>query len=336
MARPSEDFAMAWSSLSGDHPELGWQTISIGPSGPLEVRAGRRAPDNAEAVLVGFASARLALAERLPDGQGFVLERADPDETARLWLALTRRANGTQELFTDMVCNVIGALDGAAASGLDEPGLLRVFVGRVRAWQEFMRKGVQPLSPESEIGLFGELEVLCALIDAGVMAATAVRAWVGPLDQPQDFEIGTGAIEAKTTLAETGFVARIGSLEQLDDSTRQPLFVVATRLRQVASGATLPQMVSAAREKTKDDPEAASLLDERLLCARYLDSHAPSYTRRFELVSADALEVGPEFPRLTNANVPAGVLAAVYDIDLDRTKVTGVELATALKKLGAA
>lgn len=326
---------MSWSSLAGVSHASGWQAIPVSGAGPLDLRAGRRFPDNAEAVLVGFPTAGLAAAEKLPEGQGFAVERADPTGSGGLWLALTKKPAGNAELFADMACNVAEALDRAAADGADEFKLLRIFLGRVRAWQEFMRKGAQPLGPEAEIGLVGELAVLSALIDAGVIPATAARSWVGPFDQPQDFEIGTGALEVKTTISTMGFTATIGSLEQLDDAVRHPLFLVAVTLRQVASGLTLAQIASAAREKTKIDPEASGLLEDRLLGARYLDAHAASYTRRFDLCSIKAVEVAAGFPRLTSGNVPNGILRATYDVDIGDLVNAGADIAGPLKRLGA-
>jgi len=233
MARPSNEFLMAWSSLTGTNIEPGWQAISLPSAGQLKLMAGRRSPDNAEAILVGFPTARLAAADKLPEGQGFAVERADPEGNGWLWLALTRKSAGSAELFATMACDVVGALDDAAAAGADEARHLRVFIGRVGAWQEFMRRGSQVLSPEAEIGLTGELMLLRAIINAGVPSALAIESWVGPLDAIQDFALGTGALEVKATLSAVGFPAKIGSLEQLDDSTRQPLFVAGVRLRQI-------------------------------------------------------------------------------------------------------
>ncbi|WP_244116377.1 PD-(D/E)XK motif protein [Burkholderia gladioli] len=335
MARLSDEFLMAWSSLSGDGPNIGWQTISVTPTGPLELCAGRRAPDNAEAVLVGFPATRLAAADKLPEGQGFAVERANPEDKGMLWLALTRKAAGNAELFTDMACNVTGALDDAVATGADVAKLLRVFIGRVGAWQEFMRKGSQVLSPEAEIGLVGELAALLEIIEAGVSATAAMEGWVGPLDGVQDFELGTGALEIKSTLSSAGFPARVGSLEQLDDTIRQPLFVVGKRMRQTESGLGLPDFVDAARLAAKADLGAASALDDRLVAAGYFDAHADHYPRRFVSVDTLVIEVDDEFPRLTIGRVPSGITGAAYGIDLDKVVSHRVDMAAALKKMRA-
>jgi len=335
MARQNDEFLMAWSSLSGDGPEAGWQTISVTPAGPLELSAGRRTPDNAEAVLVGFPAARLAAADKLPEGQGFAVERANPENKGMLWLALTRKTAGNVEVFADMAGNVTGALDDAVAGGADVAKLLRVFIGRVGAWQEFMRKGSQVLSSEAEIGLVGELATLLEVIKAGVPAAPAIEGWLGPLDGVQDFELGTGALEVKSTLSSAGFPARIGSLEQLDDAVRQPLFVVGERLHQTESGQNLPDFVDVARLAAKADPGAVSALNDRLVAAGYFDSHADRYPRRFSLTGTLVIEVSDAFPRLTIGRVAFGITRAAYDIDLDKVIGYRVDLATALKKMRA-
>lgn len=335
MARPSNEFLMAWSSLTSADAEPGWQAIALPSAGLLKLRAGRRSPDNAEAVLVCFPSAKLAAADKLPEGQGFAVERADPDGSGKLWLALTRKSAGSAELFASMACDVVGALDDSVAAGSDETKLLRVFIGRVGAWQEFMRKGSQALSPEAEVGLIGELALLRAIIEAGVAPATAMESWVGPFDGIQDFEIGAGALEVKATLSAAGFPARIGSLEQLDDSTRQPLFVAGARLRQSESGQNLPGIVEAMRQSIKGDGEAERLLSERLLAAGYFDSHADRYPRKFEQAGTRVVEVGANFPRMTAGSVPPGIMKAMYEIDLDKAPGHDVGAEGALKKLGA-
>lgn len=335
MARPNSEFLLAWSSLSGDEAELGWQAISLPPVGTLDVRAGRRSPDNAEAVLVGFHSARLDVTDKLPEGQGFTVERAEPEGNPCLWLAITRKPSGSIELFAAMACDVIGALDDALATGANEPKLARIFINRVGAWQEFMRKGTVGLSTEDEIGLVGELTLLRAIIDSGINTTVAIESWVGPINGIQDFEIGTGALEAKSTLSALGFPAKIGSLEQLNDAIRQPLFVVGIRLKPSIYGQNLPEIVAALQLKILGNTEAERLLTERLIAAGYIDAHSDRYTRRFELAGTRIVEVINNFPRLTSGNVPAGIMKVMYEIDLDKVSSENVALNEALRKMGA-
>lgn len=333
MARPIDEFVLAWGSLSGSSEEDGWRSIPVTPAGFCVLQAGRRFPGNEESLLAGFASAKIPAAEKLPEGRGFTVERVDPRGDDKTWLALTRRESGSVELFATMVCDVTGAMDAEAASG--EERLLRVFLGRVSAWQEFMRKGAQALSPEAEIGLIGELSFLGAIIEAGIPAPLAVEAWVGPLDGIQDFEIGTGAVEVKATVSTAGFPAKIGSLEQLDDSVRQPLFVAGARLSQTESGQNLPEFVEAVRRVLKGDTEAERLFAERLLAAGYFDAHADRYPRRFLLAGTKVIEVADGFPRITPGTAPDGIKRVIYEIDLDKAPGEVLDPEDALKRLGA-
>jgi hypothetical protein len=334
MARLSEELALAWSSLppNGDVVS-GWRGIPISRPGAIALRGGRRYPSGHEALMARFDKATLPPAQKLPDGLGFTVERASPLTDGSVWLALTRSDSGSVDLFAEMARDVAEALDACPAD--DEPRALRVMLGRVRAWQEFMRKGGQSLSAEGEIGLVGELAALAEIIGLGVPAVAAIEAWVGPLDGLRDFEIGTGGIEVKTTNATAGFRARIGSLDQLDDTARQPLYLAGVRLRELASGKTLPDAVEEVRAKAQGSAEAETFLDERLLAAGYRDGHADRYSRRFVVESAKVLHVAEGFPRLTPWNVPRGVTAASYDIDFEQAPGESSGFDGALRKLGA-
>ena len=333
MARPIDEFAAAWGALSGASGEGGWRSIAVAPAGPCALMAGRRFPGNEEALLAGFSSAKVPAAEKLPEGRGFEVSRADPHGDGKTWLALTRRESGSVELFAEMVGDVAGAMDAEAAEG--EERILRTLLSRVRAWQEFMRKGAQALSPEAEIGLVGELTVLGAIIEAGVPASLALDAWVGPLGGVQDFEIGTGAMEVKATLSSQGFPAKIGSLEQLDDAVRKPLFVAAARLSQNGSGRSLPELALDIKAEISGHPGAERLFSDRLLAAGYHESHADRYQRRFSVAETRVVEVGDGFPRIVPGSVPEGVRRATYEIDIERAPGGEVGMVGALMRLGA-
>ncbi len=334
MARPSDELAVAWSSLANaDDSSEGWRSAPVSRHGAILLHAGIRFPGGAESLLARFGVATLPAATKLPEGSGFRIERANPKDDGVAWLALTRKPDGSAELFAAMARDIADALDACPAS--NEAKALSTLLGRVRAWQEFMRKGAAPLEAEAEVGLFGELAALREIIEAGVDAAAACESWRGPLGGLRDFEIGTGGIEVKSTLSASGFPARIGALEQLDDSARQPLFVAGMRLRQTASGATLPDAVETMRDIVAGEQDAERLLAERMIAAGYFDAHAGQYVRRFELAERRVLRVEEGFPRMTPWSVPTGVTRAAYDIDLDKAPGQSASMAEALKELKA-
>src|SRR5437870_233713 len=216
MAQPNErsELIAAWRALAASTESAeGWRTIPLALSGPCRLRAGRRFPENEEALLVGFTGVRVPQAEHLPRGHGFLISKVDLGIEAKVWLALSRRVAGSLDLFTMMAFDIIGTLE--AFSNASEEKVLQVFLARIRAWQDFMRRGTDTvLAPEAEIGLIGELVFLRSIMEVITQSATVIDSWLGPLNGIQDFVLGTGAVEVKTTIAASGFPATIECLDQ--------------------------------------------------------------------------------------------------------------------------
>lgn len=328
-----DDLLSAWRALAGSAGGAeGWSTI---PLAPPRIRAGRHFPQNEEALLVGFASVHVPAAVQFPQGQGFLVTRVDlgADTDGRLWLALSRRTEGSLEMFTLMALDIILTLN--ASSATPEEHSFQLFLARIRAWQEFMRRGMDTtLSPEAEVGLFGELVFLRSIVEAGVAPVVVVESWLGPINGVQDFALGGGAVEVKTTIAATGFAATIGSLEQMDDSARQPLFLAAVRICLDASGMSLPEIIGATRVLFGDDVATRHSFNIKLLHAGYLDAACDHYRRRFALVCTRIFRVADGFPRLIRAGVPRHVLQARYELDIDGVDASTVAIRTALDQLG--
>ena len=78
MERPNSAFELAWSSLDGAIDGSGWRTIAVEAAGPIAIHAGRRFPENQEAMLVRFPTLKFGSSAKLPDGQGFSVEHVDP------------------------------------------------------------------------------------------------------------------------------------------------------------------------------------------------------------------------------------------------------------------
>ena len=334
MARPIEEFAVAWQALSGKGDGTGWRCIPVSPAGPCPLLAARRFPGNEEAVLAGFRTVKAPPKELMPEGVGFEVAREDPHGDGNTWIALTRKDAGSEEMFAEIVLDVVGTMDAASES--DEEVILRTMLSRVRAWQEFMRKTPRGLSPEAEIGLAGELTFLAMLLDAGVPAASVVEAWVGPVGGVQDFEIGTGAIEVKSTLSNNGFPAKIGSLEQLDDSFRSPLYLVGVRFSLASGGSTLGEIATSLVERMSHGSGAASAFVDSLVAAGLPPAQFNKYMRRFVPVSCRILEVGEGFPRLVAGSVAEAIRRVYYELDLDKVAGYGLDVVEVLERLGIA
>lgn len=333
MPRKVDEFVAAWMALASSCGyEDGWQGIAVSSVGPCSLMAAKRFPSNEEAILVRFPTARLGSSERLPEGRGFEIVRVSSFGDGVTWIALSRKESGSLELFAEMVGDIVGAMDASVADG--EPAILRTMLRRVRMWQQFMARGVGPLSPEAELGLIGELYFMTKFFDSGVSAEIVLKGWVGPDDALQDFLLGDGAIEVKATMSSSGFPVKIGSLEQLDDAVASPLFLAAVRFSAGDNGLTLPEMVTEVVRRIDGEPGAINVLCERLLAAGYVETHTEQYSRRFEPKEWRIFRVTEGFPRLTTGIVALGVTRAHYEINLDHAERFVVNIDMALEELG--
>jgi len=336
MARQSdcEELQAAWRALGGRPDSEGWRTIPIARSSPCRVLAGRHFPGNEEALLVGFPTCRLPPPNLLPQGRGFLVSREEVyGQQEHAWIALRRQSAGRLDLFAMMALDVLGAIEQSREATNER--LVEVFIARITAWQEFMRRGPDGvLSAEAEVGLAGELALLNMLLDASIPVAVVFEAWQGPLGGLHDFAIGGGAIEVKTTVSPAGFPAKVGSLDQLDDSIVSPLFIAGVRLALDSLGSSLPGFVSALRERLSSDPTMLVNLNTLLLHSGYLDAVSDRYYRRFAPAGTRFLRVAEGFPRLTRLNTPAEVRAARYELDLDLIVGASHSWSDVLEQLG--
>lgn len=327
--------AAAWRALSGEGRHEGWRTIPIDLSAPCRLLAGKHFPGDAEAILVGFQSVGVPLAHQLPQGRGFDVAKVESAVlgTTHVWLSVSRRGAGSLGLFTTMTENLTTLLEECA--DVSQERLFALFLSRIRAWQQFMERGQdEVLGPEAEVGVFGELVVLNSMLEAGLPGYGVIESWQGPLNYLHDFVLGLGVIEVKTTVAPIGFLANIGSLEQLDDKLVHPLFVAAVRLSLDTSGMTLPAFAKALGSHLEPDKVARRMFETRLLNAGFLIEHAERYSRRFSHVSTRMLLVDDRFPKLTRSNVRSEVTMARYQLDLDLVNLTDISVENALAQLG--
>lgn len=324
----------AWRALSRDSSSEGWSTIDVGDGLSIPARAGRHFPGNEEALLFSFSAELIPSADRMPSGKGFIVGGAQlsPGEVAgRSWLAIRRMQSGSPDLFSRMAADlldVLGRLEGAS-----EPLLVKTLMQRVRAWQDFMsRSSMEKLSNEEEIGLVGELQLLRELLQSGAEPALVVNAWQGPLDGIHDFLSSTSAIEVKATLASGGFKVRISSLEQLDSLVFENIHLFAVRLVLDEKGMTLPEYISSVYDLV--GPSDIPDLESRILAAGFRFGTEDLYTRKFSVEERLMFGVGPDFPRLSRANVPVQVIEANYVLDIDQMRNTAVDIGGVIEKFG--
>jgi hypothetical protein len=263
----------------------------------------------------GAAEQKLAPA-RIPKCRGVrLIHEVTASSPRRTILRVMLEDSRLLEIFAVLSADLIDAV----RSETSPAAALRRCIDRLSMWQGlFERLPAEGLSEEAQRGLFGELTVLNEVVLGPVGPHEAVSAWTGPDPGNQDFLHAGAALEVKTSLAKRHARLTIANERQLDERPHRLLLLVYIRLDEgVAEGLTLPALVEQCRARLRDDIAAARLFDDRLVAAGYLDVHADLYRSSWRASALRYFTVRDDFPRLTDANLPAGVGDIRYSIVAD-------------------
>lgn len=184
-------------------------------------------------------------------------------------------------------------------------------------WQKFLASLRGGLSAEEQRGLWGEIYFLRShLLPA--LGPSIVAAWKGPEGAIQDFQLLSGCVEVKTTLANQPQVVRIVNERQLDDTHRNALFLHALALEVLeGDAATLPAAVHSLRAALAPHAIASEQFEDALLAIGYFDTHAPRYAGcGYAVRSESNFRVRVGFPRLIENDLPIGVGDTSYGLSL--------------------
>jgi len=331
-----EELLAAWRAFNKISTSEGWQTINLSNIGACKLKAGRKFPSNEEALLVGFNRSVVRNVEQFPKGKGFIVAKADiGDQEELVWISLSRQLSGNLDMFILMAIDLMNTLE--LPINFSEQKLFKLFLSRIKTWQDFMQRDEGSLlSLESQLGLVGELGFLKLMLVNGVEKLTALRAWVGPMNGLHDFEFKNGAVEVKSTASTSNFVVCIGSLSQLDPLIKSPLFLAGFKLEESIAGHTLPDLILELRDIFKDDIEAVSIFNSKIILAGYMDSHANQYTNGYLTngVVLYSVSDNDSFPYLSEANVPLAVVNANYEIDLTMVEGEQLNIQELVEKMG--
>ena len=305
-----------WKELEADvgagkSGASGWLLRLAQPTAGCSVFVGLELASRRRAVLLRLPSASVPSRRHWPRCKGLEPLAVDVDGIAHFGVALK------EPRFADVFTALAEDLVRRVADSGDPVLQTRTFLGQLARWQKFLSASFDGLSEESQRGLWGELHFLREHL-LPTIGLAAVNRWKGGERAHQDFQFGTSAVEVKTTLAKQPQVVRITSERQLDDSTYESLFlnVIALDVRDT-SGETLPAMVASLRAKLAADTAAREQFEDELLAIGYLDSHAVRYLDRgYTVRTIGFFRVGRKFPRLVEADMPAGVGDANYALSV--------------------
>lgn len=171
-------------------------------------------------------------------------------------------------------------------------------------WRELLRRG-STLTPDTVIGLVGELHVLALLADEDPVGA--IDAWTGPRRTVHDFVRGERALEVKSVATLEGTSVTVNGIDQLDPSDLDSLHLAVVHCRESEGAPSLDARIDLLIEA---GVPAAPLLSA-VADAGYVYESRPPIPTSYRIVSTRFWSVGPTFPGLRRSSLPPVVLKGV-------------------------
>jgi hypothetical protein len=291
----------AWNELAQIAPvSRQYRSKLISKDVSLEIRAGRRAIDNAPCLMLQADPTPDALFEL-----GGMRLSSVPDDTGPL-LVLSLEDGSRFDLFATICADVVAV---AAAAGREEA--YDQFIARLDAWRQFLRDRREGLARAETIGLIGELTVLERLLatDPGCLAS-----WQSPVDGLHDFQGSGHGLEVKTGLGPSSTVT-ISRLDQLDTTGLRRLNLLHVRLIETPDGRSLRDIIAAVSDALPDDFSRRSFENALLRCGLLPGDDTARSALRVQLRTIDAYTVSDGFPRLIRSALPIAIVEATYTLE---------------------
>jgi hypothetical protein len=233
-------------------------------------------------------------------------------EISRFILRL--KDNAEWELFLG-ICNDLVAV---TANSLNLESAVAAIQNRLARWQRFLKNNNHLLSDEQIRGLIGELLFLKHYLFPVYGSGHSIKFWKGPEGFPQDFDIGTCAVEVKSRLADTNSCITVSSAEQLY-SQQNELYLHIISLKKAdgehKGSFTLNGLVSELHEALASDFQALDRFTNLLFEVGYYE--ADRYSEQSYLCGGEQIyQVIDGFPRIIPIDIPCGVKRVSYAIDI--------------------
>jgi Putative PD-(D/E)XK family member, (DUF4420) len=218
-------------------------------------------------------------------------------------------------LVVDGYAMLMSIADRIQLAGADP---LEAFVETLEVWRSILTERSR-MSATAEIGLFGELLVLQALVSTGAAAPTA---WRGGLGEEHDFGLPDVDAEIKTTTGERR-QHWIHGLTQLVNTGATPLWLVSLQITRAGDGTghTLPELIDLVLAAV--DESMHNLIAKNLSEVGWREDTRDLFDERWRLRSAPlALHVDDALPRLTPEVLEradlntSGLRQVTYEIDV--------------------
>ena len=312
------NLAETWGYLEDDVGAAGGSgrvQRRILPRGLRNVFVAMEVPSGNRMMILRVSTVSLAGMPIPPDSGGLVLRlshRGDPATETDVELVLTDGQH--RDIFDLLVRDLVEA----AEQPDDEAVGVARLLARLSNWQQLLRRlSPRGLSPEAQLGIWGELWVLREVLAPAIGIGDAISAWRGPMGADQDFQMGAVCMEVKTSAAHGLDRIPVASERQLEVPEDVVLVLVGLSVdARIGHGETLCDMIRVVRSAAAA-AGCLSMLDDRLEgggCGAE-DAHLHG-EMGYSVRSSVSFLVGPGFPRLVSTDLPVGVSDVRYRISL--------------------
>lgn len=240
-----------------------------------------------------------------------------PDETRpdKMLLLISLAANTLSSIFAVLCEDLFNSVSDVR----EEKELVKSLQNRFLKWKELFELAKSPgMSPEKQIGLFGELFLLKNFLMETGNFGECLNIWVGPDTGIRDFEKNNNAIEVKTTQTHNHQKIRISSERQLDTTLLENLFLFHLSLeKRNGNEYSLNRIVSELFSIIGDNKLLSNVLNRKLISVGYFKHHESCYENISYLVRGEEFyKVTEYFPRIEEKDLMKGVGDVTYSIVL--------------------
>ncbi|MGZ0712315.1 PD-(D/E)XK motif protein (plasmid) [Coraliomargarita sp. W4R53] len=266
----------------------------------------------------------------IEDGQGFDVVEISRSGRKSVLIRPSRSGVATPAFvgLAEFVYRETGAVATRAAA-------IVALIDSVHEFRQFFARRNDRLSESALRGLFAELELLIALVKAGMAPMDALLAWCGPY-LGVDFKFANGAaIEVKSARVPAKAV-QISSEYQLETSSGSlHLFVrpLSTVAAEDTVGMRLVDIVSSAKSVVTQDGGALELWESAMEAVGFDGADVYYEKWRFTSDEWQAYEVTDGFPRVIQSDLPTGVRAVTYTLQLDAAEPFRKDSETTLNQI---
>ena len=219
----------------------------------------------------------------------------------------------------------------------DDRAGVEIMLARLHRWRELLKlRREKRLSDSQIIGLFGELLLLRDTFLKKLSPLEAVAAWRGPHGDEQDFLVGDWLVEVKTQLSSADSRLQISSENQLDSKSGRILIChqkLGIESKEATKARTLNSLVTEVGDLLAgSDVGARDRFLATLIEYGYLN--LPEYEVDIWVLNQRSFfSVDDGFPRITSADLPAGVEAVQYCIKLGSCEAFRISEGEAIERI---